>query len=133
MNDDGTFTVQVINDSVHQLDKLMKEFRAFHDAGSHTAQNVKVGDLVAAKFSGDHEFYRARVKKIDRVAQKADIVGILHTLTNGRYLSTMAIKNQFNYHRFDHWDSLHSVHGLVKLKTQYYHSSQSPLATQIMV
>jgi staphylococcal nuclease domain-containing protein 1 len=74
MNDDGTFTVQIVNDSVRQLDKLMKEFRAFHDSGSQTAQNVKAGDLVAAKFSVDNEFYRAKVRKIDRGTQKADVV-----------------------------------------------------------
>lgn len=74
MNDDGTFAVQIINDSVHQLDKLMKEFRAFHDSGSPAAQNVKTGDLVAAKFSADNEFYRAKVKRVDRAAQKAEVV-----------------------------------------------------------
>jgi staphylococcal nuclease domain-containing protein 1 len=79
MNDDGTFAVQVVNDSVHQLDRLMKEFRAFHDAGSPLAQNVRLGDLVAAKFSGDNEFYRAKVKKVDRAAQKADVVCSLTT------------------------------------------------------
>jgi len=74
MNVDGTFTVQVINDSVHQLDRLMKEFRAFHNVGSPAAQNVKVGDLVAAKFSGDNQFYRAKVKRVDRSAQQAEVV-----------------------------------------------------------
>lgn len=74
MNDDGTFGVQIVSDSVHALDKLMKEFRAFHDAGSPAAANLRPGDLVAAKFSADNEFYRAKVKKVDRAAQKADVV-----------------------------------------------------------
>ena len=74
MNDDGSFGVQVIGDSVHALDKLMKEFRAFHDAGSPAVTNLRVGDLVAAKFSADSEFYRAKVKKVDRAAQRADVV-----------------------------------------------------------
>ena len=74
MNDDGSFGVQVVGDSVHALDKLMKEFRAFHDAGSPAVTNLRVGDLVAARFSADNEFYRAKVKKVDRAAQKADVV-----------------------------------------------------------
>jgi staphylococcal nuclease domain-containing protein 1 len=52
----------------------MKEFRAFHDAGSPAVTNLRVGDLVAARFSADNEFYRAKVKKVDRAAQKADVV-----------------------------------------------------------
>lgn len=84
MNDDGTFGVQVIGDSipysdrlilgVHALDKLMKEFRAFHNAGSPAPTTLRTGELVAAKFSADNEFYRARVKRVDRTAQKADVV-----------------------------------------------------------
>ena len=80
MNDDGSFGIQVIGDSVHALDKLMKEFRAFHDAGSPAPANLRAGDLVAARFSADNEFYRAKVKKVDRAAQKADVVCFLSCL-----------------------------------------------------
>jgi len=52
----------------------MKEFRAFHNAGSAAPTNLKAGDMVAAKFSADNEFYRAKVKHVDRAAQKADVV-----------------------------------------------------------
>ena len=74
MNDDGSFGVQIVNDSVHALDKLMKEFRAFHNAGGPVATNPKAGDLVAAKFSADNEFYRAKIKKVDRPSQTAEVV-----------------------------------------------------------
>jgi staphylococcal nuclease domain-containing protein 1 len=77
MNEDGSFGVQIIGDSVHALDKMMKEFRAFHNAGSPAATNVRVGDLVAAKFSSDEEFYRAKVKRIDRASQSADVVSLI--------------------------------------------------------
>lgn len=77
MNDDGSFGVQIVGDSVHALDKLMKEFRAFHNAGSPAATNPKAGDLVAARFSADNEFYRAKVKKIDRPSQTAEVVRLL--------------------------------------------------------
>jgi staphylococcal nuclease domain-containing protein 1 len=77
MNVDGTFSVQVIGDSVHALDNLMKELRAFHRTpASTTPSNIRSGDLVAAKFSGDGEFYRAKIKKVDRTAQKADVVNL---------------------------------------------------------
>ena len=77
MNDDGSFGIQVIGDSVNALDKLMKEFRAFHKAGSPAPANLRAGELVAARFSADNEFYRAKVKKVDRAAQKADVVRFL--------------------------------------------------------
>jgi staphylococcal nuclease domain-containing protein 1 len=80
MNSDGTFAVQVINDSVHQLDRLMKEFRAFHEAGSPAATNIKVGDMVAAKFSADNQFYRAKVRRVDRSAQQAEVVCLFQSL-----------------------------------------------------
>jgi staphylococcal nuclease domain-containing protein 1 len=80
MNDDGTFGVQIIGDSVHALDKLMKEFRAFHEAGSPAATTLRPGELVAAKFSADNEFYRAKIRKVDRSAQKADVVLPLNVL-----------------------------------------------------
>ena len=75
MNPDGTFSVQIIGDSVHVLDRLMKEFRLFHEgSGSSAPATVRPGDLVATRFSADGEFYRAKVKRVDRSAQKADVV-----------------------------------------------------------
>jgi staphylococcal nuclease domain-containing protein 1 len=79
LNEDGTLAIQIIGDSVHALDRLMKEFRAFHEAGESAAPaNVRAGDLVAARFSADNEYYRAKVKKVDRPAQKADVVSPLN-------------------------------------------------------
>ena len=75
LNEDGSLAIQIIGDSVHALDRLMKEFRAFHESGGSSAPaSLKAGDLVAARFSADNEYYRAKVKKVDRAAQKADVV-----------------------------------------------------------
>jgi staphylococcal nuclease domain-containing protein 1 len=80
LNEDGTLAIQIIGDSVHALDRLMKEFRAFHEGGESAAPaNIRVGDLVAARFSADNEYYRAKVKKVDRPAQKADVVSLLNS------------------------------------------------------
>jgi hypothetical protein len=74
----------------------MKEFRAFHNAGSPAPTNLRTGELVAAKFSADNEFYRAKVRRIDRATQKAEIVipsFSLDLLNPRRLSSTMATKN----------------------------------------
>jgi staphylococcal nuclease domain-containing protein 1 len=56
----------------------MKEFRAFHVGGSPSSTTLRTGELVAAKFSADGQFYRAKIKRVDRPAQKADIVPPAH-------------------------------------------------------
>jgi hypothetical protein len=33
----------------------------------------KVGDVVAAKFTADNDWYRAQVRRVDREAKKADV------------------------------------------------------------
>ena len=135
MNDDGTFGVQIIGDSVHALDKLMKEFRAFHDAGSPTVTNLRVGELVAAKFSADNEFYRAKVKKVDRAAQKADVVCSLPPMkeSNERCLSIMGIRSQSNSRPSELLASPPSAHCQAKLKMQHFHSLLYPPGTRITV
>ena len=133
MNDDGSFGVQVIGDSVHALDKLMKEFRAFHDAGSPAVTNLRVGDLVAARFSADNEFYRAKVKKVDRAAQKADVVCPRTKrvgLTIFRYSLITEIKSPSNFLQFEQWDNPPSAPSPRKPKTQPSPSSLSPPTTQ---
>jgi staphylococcal nuclease domain-containing protein 1 len=140
MNDDGSFGIQVIGDGVHALDKLMKEFRAFHDAGSVAAANVRVGDLVAARFSADNDFYRAKVKKVDRGAQKADVVRSPLPLPRNRkpkVISRFSLitvtKNLSNSRRSEPLDNLHSVRCLLKLKMPDSHSSHYLPVMPIMV
>jgi staphylococcal nuclease domain-containing protein 1 len=143
MNDDGTFGVQIVGDSVHALDKLMKEFRAFHNAGSPVAANLRPGDLIAAKFSADNEFYRAKVKKVDRAAQKADVVcpppALPKLVLQGneelmiRYSLTMATKNLLNSRRSEQLVKPPSAHYQAKPKTRLSHLSPCPPGTQATV
>lgn len=54
----------------------MGEFRNFHVSKVNDAAlpgPPKVGDIVAAKFSEDQSFYRARVRHVDRENKKVDI------------------------------------------------------------
>jgi staphylococcal nuclease domain-containing protein 1 len=132
MNDDGTFGVQIIGDSVHALDKLMKEFRAFHDAGSPAATTLRPGELVAARFSADNEFYRAKIRKVDRAAQKADVVCRLNYFNNRNRCSLITvIKNRSNSRRSELLDNHRSAVYRVKLKMPHSPSSRSQREMQI--
>ena len=57
----------------------MADFRNFHLSKSNDVPlsgPPKVGDIVAAKFSEDNSFYRARVRHVDREGKKADVLYI---------------------------------------------------------
>ncbi|KAI9828284.1 MAG: hypothetical protein M1819_006622 [Sarea resinae] len=57
------------------LESLTRAFRTFHSKPqSGLAGAPKAGDYVAAKFSEDGEWYRARVRRNDHSAQKAEVV-----------------------------------------------------------
>ncbi|KAK6505741.1 hypothetical protein TWF481_007633 [Arthrobotrys musiformis] len=73
----GKMKVQLVGSGTDQLEKLMAEFRNFHLNKSNATPlsgPPKVGDIVAAKFSEDGEFYRAKVRRVDREAKKADVL-----------------------------------------------------------
>ncbi|RYE94261.1 MAG: hypothetical protein EOO77_44395 [Oxalobacteraceae bacterium] len=69
----GAFSYQVVGDSIKQLERLMAEIQTAYASNASGAPAVKVGDLVAAKFSEDDTWYRARVKRVDRTAGKAEV------------------------------------------------------------
>lgn len=59
------------------LTSLMQAFRSFHLSPQNSkplSAAPKAGDFVAAKFSQDDQWYRARVRRNDRDAQTAEIV-----------------------------------------------------------
>lgn len=58
---------------------MMTEFKKFHlDPKNNVAlkDNPKAGDFVAAKFSVDNQWYRARIRSNDRAAKVAEVVYI---------------------------------------------------------
>jgi staphylococcal nuclease domain-containing protein 1 len=69
--------VQQVGPGTAALTELMESFRKFH---LNNANNVplsgppKAGDYVAARFTEDNEWYRARIRRNDREAKHADVV-----------------------------------------------------------
>lgn len=66
---------QVGPSSTGALASLMTAFRSFHISNSTSLPGPpKAGDFVAAKFSDDGEWYRARIRRNDRDAKTAEVV-----------------------------------------------------------
>ncbi|KAK6343036.1 hypothetical protein TWF718_008413 [Orbilia javanica] len=77
VDESGKMKVQLVGSGTDQLEKMMAEFRNFHLNKSNATPlsgPPKVGDIVAAKFSEDGEFYRAKVRRVDRESKKADVL-----------------------------------------------------------
>ncbi|KAL8792464.1 MAG: hypothetical protein Q9195_004920 [Heterodermia aff. obscurata] len=76
----GRLKLQTIGrQTTAKLTELMSKFAKFHSAPSNAAPlpgPPKAGDYVAAKFSEDGHWYRARIRRNDREAKKADILFI---------------------------------------------------------
>lgn len=78
--DDGKLMLQQIGTSTTgALTELMKSFSSFHlNKANATPLSgpPKVGDIVSAQFTADKQWYRARVRRVDRTANTADLVYI---------------------------------------------------------
>jgi staphylococcal nuclease domain-containing protein 1 len=75
----GRIKVQEIGKGTDALEALMEQFRQFHlnPTNSATIKDApKAGDYVAAQFSEDGEWYRARIRSNDRAAKVAEVVYI---------------------------------------------------------
>ncbi|KAL1918675.1 uncharacterized protein VTP21DRAFT_2697 [Calcarisporiella thermophila] len=73
--DGGKFYVQIINDSVRQLERLMSEFSLHHRTAVRPADfKPRQGEVVSACFTADDQWYRARVRKIFSAEGKAEVV-----------------------------------------------------------
>ena len=70
--------LQIISPSTTgALSTLMSSFASHHRSSSSSLPSPpKTGDLVSARFSLDNEWYRARIRRNDRDAKKADILFI---------------------------------------------------------
>ncbi|KAF3919685.1 hypothetical protein ABW20_dc0105936 [Dactylellina cionopaga] len=77
VEENGKMKVQLVGSGTAQLEKMMADFRIFHSSKANDtplAAPPKVGDFVAAKFSEDGSFYRAKVRRVDREGKKADVL-----------------------------------------------------------
>jgi staphylococcal nuclease domain-containing protein 1 len=75
----GKLKLQVVGAGTTALDNMMKTFKSFHINPANSAGlpgPPKAGDFVAAKFSEDGEWYRARIRSNDRTAKQAEVVYI---------------------------------------------------------
>ena len=75
----GRLKLQMIGSGTASLTTLMSSFAKFHSAPSNSAPlpgPPKAGDYVAAKFSEDGQWYRARIRRNDREGKKADVLFI---------------------------------------------------------
>jgi staphylococcal nuclease domain-containing protein 1 len=76
VDETGKLKIQQVGPGTAALTELMSAFKSFHlDKANNQPLSgpPKVGDTVAAKFTVDNDWYRARVRRVDREAKKADI------------------------------------------------------------
>ncbi|KAJ9634300.1 hypothetical protein H2204_006377 [Knufia peltigerae] len=72
----GKLKIQQIGSGTTGLTELMNAFKSFHLNKANDTPlpgPPKVGDVVAAKFTLDNEWYRAKVRRVDRDAKKVDV------------------------------------------------------------
>ncbi|KAF2673895.1 hypothetical protein BT63DRAFT_383949 [Microthyrium microscopicum] len=75
IDESGHLKLQQIGSGTAALDSLMSSFRAFHlSSQSKLPGPPKAGDVLAAKFSADGSWYRAKVRRNDREKQTAEVV-----------------------------------------------------------
>lgn len=76
----GHLKLQQVGPGTTALTSLMTSFKSFHlsptTAPSALTSPPKVGDILAAQFSLDRDWYRARVRRVDRDAQSAEVTYI---------------------------------------------------------
>ncbi|KAF2681764.1 hypothetical protein K458DRAFT_420522 [Lentithecium fluviatile CBS 122367] len=75
----GRLKLQQVGTGTAALTELMSAFRSFHlnPSNSQGLPNPpKAGDFVAAKFTADDEWYRARIRRNNREAKEAEVVYI---------------------------------------------------------
>lgn len=79
ITEDGKLMLQQIGSGTSALQEMMSSFKAFHlnKANAKPLDGPpKVGDIVAGQFTADGEWYRARVRRVDREAKQVDLLYI---------------------------------------------------------
>jgi staphylococcal nuclease domain-containing protein 1 len=72
----GKLKIQQVGTGTGALTELMSAFKSFHlnKANDQPLPGIpKVGDIVAGKFTIDNEWYRAKVRRVDREGKKVDL------------------------------------------------------------
>ena len=79
IDSNGKLKIQEIGKGTSALEIMMNEFKRFHLDSNNSkplANPPKAGEYVAAKFSADGQWYRARVRSNDRAAKVSEVVYI---------------------------------------------------------
>jgi staphylococcal nuclease domain-containing protein 1 len=80
IDDSGRLKLQQIGSGTSQLQSLMDQFRSFHLSPSSSSKALdpapKAGEYMAAKFSADGSWYRARIRRNDRENKRAEVLYI---------------------------------------------------------
>ncbi|RYP89524.1 hypothetical protein DL770_004343 [Monosporascus sp. CRB-9-2] len=79
IDSNGRLKIQQVGQGTAALETLMSEFKRFHLDSKNSkplGDAPKTGDFVAAKFSADGQWYRARIRSNDRTAKVAEVVYI---------------------------------------------------------
>ncbi|KAH7358198.1 tudor domain-containing protein [Plectosphaerella cucumerina] len=79
MDANGKLKYQEVGKGTSALASMMNEFRKFNLDSKNSkplADAPKTGDFVAAKYSVDNEWYRAKIRSNDRAAKVAEVVFI---------------------------------------------------------
>ncbi|KAM3080754.1 hypothetical protein ACMFMG_005684 [Clarireedia jacksonii] len=79
IDENGKLKLQIIGTGTSALETMMTQFKSFHLNPANAAGlpgPPKAGDYVAAKFTEDGQWYRARIRANDRTAKEAEVVYI---------------------------------------------------------
>ena len=79
VDETGRLKLQQVGSGTVALTDLMSAFKSFHVNKANDQPlpgPPKVGDTVAAKFSADNDWYRAKVRRVDREGKKVDVTYI---------------------------------------------------------
>ncbi|KAJ4386879.1 hypothetical protein N0V93_009778 [Gnomoniopsis smithogilvyi] len=137
IDDNGRVKIQEVGHGTAALDQLSRAFQKFHlDSKNNKplSDAPKAGDLVAAKWSEDNCWYRARIRSNDRAAKVAEVVFIDYGNTEKFPWSSLRPLNQpeFNTQKLKPQAADASL-SLVQLPTApQYFSETKAMLTEVL-